>query len=203
VRFAAGTGAVVCAEGVETLEDLRVVASLDVGYAQGWVIARPGDAWKTVAAEASAAVADTADGGLRPISGLAGLGDQVHEVRRLVAAGDAAGAAAIVAGACRADHVVVQAASDVTGPARRRVLETGLPGQVLAHDPLADPGEVARLAELGCRSLLLVPIVEDGRAVGVLEAARREETAWTRIDAEQAETLARQLRALLEATVGS
>jgi len=39
------SGAVVCAEGIETLGDLERLADLDVGFGQGYVIARPGPEW--------------------------------------------------------------------------------------------------------------------------------------------------------------
>jgi EAL domain-containing protein (putative c-di-GMP-specific phosphodiesterase class I) len=35
IGFAGATGAAVCAEGVENLEDLRALVSLDVSYGQG------------------------------------------------------------------------------------------------------------------------------------------------------------------------
>jgi diguanylate cyclase (GGDEF)-like protein len=52
VHFARSTGAAICAEGVETLDELRVLIHLGVAYGQGWVLARPGDAWPSVSAEA-------------------------------------------------------------------------------------------------------------------------------------------------------
>ena len=45
IGFAASTGAAVCAEGVEDLDDLRALVSLDVTYAQGYGLARPAAAW--------------------------------------------------------------------------------------------------------------------------------------------------------------
>ena len=45
ISFASTTRAAVHAEGVETLEDLAVLASLDVTYAQGWALARPDAPW--------------------------------------------------------------------------------------------------------------------------------------------------------------
>jgi EAL domain-containing protein (putative c-di-GMP-specific phosphodiesterase class I) len=42
VDFAAGSGAGVVAEGVETAADADVLAALGVGYAQGWHFGRPG-----------------------------------------------------------------------------------------------------------------------------------------------------------------
>jgi EAL domain-containing protein (putative c-di-GMP-specific phosphodiesterase class I) len=53
VHFARSTGAAICAEGVETLDELRVLVHLGVAYAQGWALARPGEAWPRVNAEAA------------------------------------------------------------------------------------------------------------------------------------------------------
>jgi EAL domain-containing protein (putative c-di-GMP-specific phosphodiesterase class I) len=41
VHFADRTGAQVCAEGLETEEDLAMVADLGVTYGQGWILGRP------------------------------------------------------------------------------------------------------------------------------------------------------------------
>jgi diguanylate cyclase (GGDEF)-like protein len=53
VHFARSTGAAICAEGVETLDELRVLVHLGVAYGQGWALGRPGDAWPRVNAEAA------------------------------------------------------------------------------------------------------------------------------------------------------
>jgi diguanylate cyclase (GGDEF)-like protein/PAS domain S-box-containing protein len=45
VRFADRTEAAVCAEGIESLDDLLVLARLGVTYGQGYAIARPGFVW--------------------------------------------------------------------------------------------------------------------------------------------------------------
>ena len=42
VRFARDVGATVCAEGIETLDELAVLADLDVEWGQGFALARPG-----------------------------------------------------------------------------------------------------------------------------------------------------------------
>jgi diguanylate cyclase (GGDEF)-like protein len=57
VRLAARTGAAVCAEGVETREELQVLAELDVTYGQGFGIARPAPPWAAVAPWVAAMVA--------------------------------------------------------------------------------------------------------------------------------------------------
>jgi len=53
VGFARSTGAAICAEGIETLEELRVLIHLGVAYGQGWALARPGPGWPRVNAEAA------------------------------------------------------------------------------------------------------------------------------------------------------
>ncbi len=63
VRFARDVGATVCAEGIESLQELEVIADLDVQWGQGWVLARPSAPWTEVSAEAAelcrAALAET------------------------------------------------------------------------------------------------------------------------------------------------
>ena len=41
VRFARRIGATVCAEGIESLDDLEVVSDLDVQWGQGFALGRP------------------------------------------------------------------------------------------------------------------------------------------------------------------
>ena len=53
VHFARSTGAAICAEGIETLEELRVLIHLGVAYGQGWALGRPGARWPRVNAEAA------------------------------------------------------------------------------------------------------------------------------------------------------
>jgi GAF domain-containing protein len=84
-------------------------------------------------------------------------------------------------------------------PLTLRVLEARVASQVLAGDPAADAAEVANLAELGFRSLLLVPVVARGRTVGLLEAYARGERPWSRTDVNRARIVSYQLGAALEA----
>lgn len=53
VGFAAQTGATVCAEGVETLEQAKELASLHVDLAQGYALARPAGPWPALALAAT------------------------------------------------------------------------------------------------------------------------------------------------------
>jgi diguanylate cyclase (GGDEF)-like protein len=54
VHFARSTGASICAEGIETLDELRVLVHLGVAHGQGWALARPSEPWPRVHAEAAA-----------------------------------------------------------------------------------------------------------------------------------------------------
>ena len=53
VDFAASTGAEVCAEGIETLDELRTLVGLGVSCGQGYVLARPAPPWTGVSPEAA------------------------------------------------------------------------------------------------------------------------------------------------------
>nr|MBA3262855.1 EAL domain-containing protein [Thermoleophilaceae bacterium] len=53
VHFARSTGAAICAEGIETLDELRVLIHLGVAYGQGWTLGRAGAPWPRVNAEAA------------------------------------------------------------------------------------------------------------------------------------------------------
>ena len=56
VRFAERTDASVCAEGIESADDLLVLARLGVNYGQGYLLARPGFGWPQPAPDACAAL---------------------------------------------------------------------------------------------------------------------------------------------------
>jgi diguanylate cyclase (GGDEF)-like protein len=53
VQFGRSTGAAICAEGIETLDELRVLIHLGVAYGQGWTLGRPGGPWPRVNGEAA------------------------------------------------------------------------------------------------------------------------------------------------------
>jgi diguanylate cyclase (GGDEF)-like protein len=71
VHFASCTGAEVCAEGIEHLEELRVLKGLGVTYGQGFVLGRPAAWWPVVDLDA-AATCRVYDGGRRPAIALQG-----------------------------------------------------------------------------------------------------------------------------------
>jgi diguanylate cyclase (GGDEF)-like protein/PAS domain S-box-containing protein len=56
----------VCAEGVEAVADLEVLRGLDIRYAQGWAVGRPGVEWGAPAPEAMAATPRRSGTAVRP-----------------------------------------------------------------------------------------------------------------------------------------
>ena len=64
VHFAAETGADLCAEGIESLDELRCLTELGVSLAQGFAIGRPAPPWSTVEPAAAEACRR---GALRPV----------------------------------------------------------------------------------------------------------------------------------------
>ena len=53
VRYSNRMGAIVCAEGIETLDELAALADLDVQWGQGHVLAAPSNEWRTASIEAA------------------------------------------------------------------------------------------------------------------------------------------------------
>ena len=70
VHFARSTGASICAEGIETLDELRVLIHLGVATGQGWALARPAEAWPRVSPEAARLCRELhgEDGGIVPLN---------------------------------------------------------------------------------------------------------------------------------------
>jgi EAL domain-containing protein (putative c-di-GMP-specific phosphodiesterase class I)/CHASE3 domain sensor protein len=128
VRFARRIGAVVCCEGIERLEDLVAVGELDVAYAQGFLLARPG-AWPDADQEVLAAyqvAADDADRS-RPVElheratatserSLAGLSRRMSQVACRT---DVDGLTAFIAAELHADEAAFSRYN-----AARRIVET-------------------------------------------------------------------------------
>jgi EAL domain-containing protein (putative c-di-GMP-specific phosphodiesterase class I) len=209
VGFAAQTGAVVCAEGIETLAELAALAELDVSLGQGWALARPAPPWAPIVPDATLTCDDVLRDALAGVRGSSGHpgGERLFEriSGELSAATTLDEVAAVVgplAEALHADQVDISVYDhrddcvvEVSGgrweldsqryplahyPATRHVMETRCALQILASDEYADPDEVGLLEELGFASMLLVPIVFRNRSLGIIEAYSRTERAWTR-----------------------
>jgi EAL domain-containing protein (putative c-di-GMP-specific phosphodiesterase class I) len=227
VRYARRIGSEVCAEGVETLEDLQALADLDVTYGQGFVIARPAPAWAIVE-PAAVAVCTSAlravirhDGAqdwrattteshlervchqIGTVSDRDGLRAVLDPIRNLLEVDE------VTLSLLTADGVMVETIvshdEDLDPfftlddyPATAAVLETGEAAQVLASDPTADPAEVRLLNEVGYRSLLMVPLLAGARSIGVLEASAVEERPWSRTAIHSARIMGYQLAHVLD-----
>lgn len=233
VRYASVVGATVCAEGIETLEELAVLADLDVQWGQGWVLARPDQPWAEVspiAAEAcQIALADTfrmLPVERRPI----GSSDRrlVHLSARLAAAqsrADLEEALELIAAELGATKVCLSAwhsgaqaietlaeSGEQTGetifpiadyPRSRWVIDRQEAVQATVGDPNSDPNEVELLLRLGERSLLMIPVVMRGESVGIIETYRSDERPWSRTEINRARVIANQFAAVIPTLTAS
>jgi excisionase family DNA binding protein len=78
-------------------------------------------------------------------------------------------------------------------PLTRRVLSEQVTAVVNVDDPHADPAEVAELRREGDRSLLMVPLVVQGRSLGLLEVVdQRDAREYSRQELRLAEAIAGQ-----------
>jgi diguanylate cyclase (GGDEF)-like protein len=226
VRFARRIGATVCAEGIESLDDLAVVSDLDVQWGQGFALGRPAAPWTSVSPVAAgvcrAALAEAlragSTGDRRIVAGDRRL---EHLSARLAGARsrtDLEGAMALIAAELNADMVCLShwhpedgvietlAESGGTGeerfvlddyPLTARVLRDQEAVQVLVGDPEADRREVELLLSLGHRSLLMVPVVSRGESLGIVEAYSRLERPWTRTEINHARIISNQFGSVI------
>jgi EAL domain-containing protein (putative c-di-GMP-specific phosphodiesterase class I) len=226
VRFARDLGAVVCAEGIEREGELARLAELDVGYGQGYVLARPGRPYPAVDADAAEVCAaslnatlvtlperlteDANDRRLEALSArlsatysYAGLEDSMGAIAEELHADE------VVLSALDGDELVTigragphdrpeERYSIDAYPATLTVLARREVVQLLASDPAADPREVALLRELGFTSLLMLPVMCSGRVIGLLEVYARHERPWTRFEIRRGRIISYGLGAVLD-----
>jgi EAL domain-containing protein (putative c-di-GMP-specific phosphodiesterase class I) len=220
VHFAARTGARVCAEGLETVEDLTAVTELAVGLGQGWVIGRPAADFTAVNPAATQAWTPAGAGwGDRGVIGqlrdLAEVLESLSEVRELSdAAAVLAGSATLlgcdavrVAVLRRGDPALQLLPTDDGGPAQPlcrapiavQVVEERAVGQLLASTVEPGTAEGAWLAATRSRSMVLFPLVSAGVTVGLLACGRRHEHPWSRAELRPARTVAAAAGAVIAA----
>ena len=224
ISFACTTRAAVCAEGVESLDDLAVLAAMDVTYAQGWALARPDPPWALPAADAAASASAEVRIGMRiarePHDGRSPtLGDLIARLTTVSSADDIRDVAAAIPAVLGGDDAAVSRILPEGGcledisrhgwsspgeryelsrfPATAYVLQTRTAGQVVVGDPESDPAEVELLERAGHQAVLMVPLVFGGRDVGLLELYRRHAMPWSSGEIERAQLLAHQLAAVL------
>ncbi|WP_028059176.1 sensor domain-containing protein [Candidatus Solirubrobacter pratensis] len=226
ISFATDTGAAVCAEGVEDLEDLRALVALDVTYAQGYGIARPAADWPAPKPDATAASSADIRAGLRVASvaragafahALADLADHLSGISRMCELPEAIRRAAAL---LRADDVALMRVDRDAGrlllltdhagfhrgqswrladfPATEHVLAQRTPGQVVAGDSASDRAELRALEEAGFQAMLMLPVICGGRELAVLEVYRALPQAFTGAEVDRARVVAQQFGAALD-----
>jgi diguanylate cyclase (GGDEF)-like protein len=226
VRFARRIGATVCAEGIESLDDLEVVSDLDVQWGQGYVFSRPEAPWAMISPIAAGvcrtALAEALRAGSASTARIA-AGDRTleHLSARLAGARsrrDLEDAIALIAAELNADMVslsqwhpergVVETLAESGGtgaesfsvdeyPLTARVLRDQQAVQVLVGDPEADRREVELLLSIGHRSLLMVPVISQGETLGIVEAYSRIERPWTRTQINHARIISNQFGSVI------
>ena len=221
-RFATTTGAAVCAEGVENLAELRALVGFDVTYAQGYALARPAPPWPSIPAKVAAQAASSAGHGMRLAVGSSGNGtpslgevtdvlacvgtlDEFAEaVARMAQLLDGQGITlSSVDAEARCVVTVIDHGRAPTGerfrfedyPTTEHVIEKQVIGQVIAGDPAGDPAELELLEEAEIGALLLVPVVFDQAAIGLLEVYRQAPQPWTSTQVDQARVIANHVAA--------
>lgn len=231
VRFARRTGATVCAEGIESLDDLAVLGDLDVPWGQGYALCRPAQPWALVSPVAAEVCRASLAQALRasPVgSGRIAAGDRrlEHLSAQLASARsgtDIEGALALIAEELQADTIclsrwrpddhLVETVAESGGtrderfsvseyPLTARVLREQQAAQVLVDDPEADSQEVELLLSLGMRSLLMVPVVSRGESVGIFEAYSGLERPWTRTQINRARIISNQFGSAIQVVYG-
>lgn len=83
-------------------------------------------------------------------------------------------------------------------PETARLLRTGDAAQVVVGDPAGDPDELELLRQLGCNSVLMVPLFSRGVAIGLLEAFSHDDRPFSRQRIGIARTIAHQLALMLQ-----
>jgi diguanylate cyclase (GGDEF)-like protein/PAS domain S-box-containing protein len=187
VGFARSIGALVCAEGIETLDDLRALADLDVTYGQGYVLAPPGRPWPEVSAAAVAVCYEAWQSALHgralgdgrsPEAALSRVAARIAAVR---SAEEIPGALDAAARDLRAERAAL-----------RRVMPDGtlvtVGGMPLTAGRRIDDKR-PEFADAAGR-LLVVPVEQGGQTVGILELLAPERQPWHRSEIHRARVLA-------------
>ncbi len=213
VSFCRRTGATLCAEGIEVVEELVTLADLGVGLGQGWLIGVPEPRFGDASAEARAVSGGQSLGAspddLSPVLArvaasrlLFDLGGAVRALNRLFPIDDIA--VSVIEDDCM--RVFTQHDWTALGaqyrledyPASRHALDTGEVLTCRVDDPEADPAEVRLLREIGFGSLMLVPVLEDdGTPAALMELYARDARQWTEAELSAAEATAGAIRQAL------
>lgn len=205
-RYAQRTGTRVCAEGVEHLEELRLLADLDVTQAQGWVVGRPAaefqepdDRARRACASALSMILEVGDPTSTGDPDLAGVLSRIATIETLDELARLMSWVAALVGCAKTELSLCDPAYDTLEavlpgawlPEGRRyriadfpltgtVLRRNVVAQVVAGAPGADPAESRLLVEEGFRSLLMVPVYSRDQPVGLIECYLSGQLPWSR-----------------------
>ncbi len=202
VAFCRRTGADLCAEGVETAEEVRALQELHVEHCQGWLAGRPAAAPApplpgfVIACRGSHSVRGDLGPTLRMLGDAVGWYEFGHALDEALVPLDVDGVAwSVVQGDLL---VAVHALDGIPSgtyrisdyPATAKVLDDGLVTVVDVNDPDADPQEVRLLLECGFSTLLLVPVPgRDGGRPSLLELYSKSPRSWDDADLALVRTL--------------
>lgn len=204
VTFSHRIGASVIGEGVETLDDLAAISDFDVDFGQGFALGRPGPMLGPVNSRVVAACQQNRERVLQRDSvgqlGMYAVTSVVSNARCVAELHAAVSQAAAELGidvigvsVCDEDNQLREITSSGDAidprcypladyPATQHALTTRNTVEVHVDDPNADAGEKLILERLGRASLLMIPLVVDDQAVGVVEFSHRTHRRWTSYD---------------------
>lgn len=230
VRFGRRTGAQVVAEGIETEDELRVLADLDVAYGQGYFLAKPGPAWVGVSPWVSekllrrslAGQMSAEDISKLPVGSDQRLAAVAARIAHLTTMEDVIALRPVIADELGADDLVIYTRGfdgslvaletrpwlpsggrlDIAHfPAFEGALRTGDPEQILVDRGSGTTTGVGEVALLSNSGFGSLLVVPVGPHA-MIQAFMRDERPWGRAQANRALVLAYQLAPVL-ATVAA
>jgi EAL domain-containing protein (putative c-di-GMP-specific phosphodiesterase class I) len=217
VRYAGKVGAEVCAEGVENLDDLYVLADLDVAEAQGWVIGMPLPTFEPASEAASLTCQSSYQRTLA--LGSRAPGQDTTALERLLAdlvdcsnldrlaqmtgpIGEHLQCDLAEISFIDPTRQYVQAIAPRAWmpdgaqyplsdfPQTSRCLETLEIMTVDLDDPDVDPAESAWMRSEGVTTMIGIPVLAAGAVVGILECSRKVPVPWSRLHLRHARIIA-------------
>ncbi|MFL5885757.1 MAG: EAL domain-containing protein [Thermoleophilaceae bacterium] len=221
VRFARRTDATIVAEGIETAEELKVLADLEVDYGQGFGLASPGPPWAPIAswvagtlhhrmmrsADAAAGDDETRENDDMRLAHLTG------RIAAMACADELPAVSDDIASEVGADEVCVMRTVgdklETLTPhswmplgkqlsmghhaTMANVVTSRAVVQVTAKDGGAGLGELALMAQVGYATMLIAPVFVAGETVGLMLAFSSRERPWSRVETSRARVIAHQL----------
>ncbi len=216
-RYAAKAGAEVCAEGVENLDDLYVLADLDVAQAQGWVIGMPSPTFEPASEAATLTCQSSFQRTLalgsrapgqdttaleRLLADLVNCTDLDSLARMTGPIGDHLRCDLAEISLLGTDGDFIQGIGALSWrpedhiypladyPVTRHCLESLEIMTVDLADPGADEAERRWMTTEGVTTMIGLPVLAAGTVVGLLECSRAVATPWSRVQLRHARIIA-------------